>query len=325
MSGFSGGWIDESAVNPFRSRERLRARNPFESRTEVWRQVGLGGEVDREQAKRARGGVVVEFLLIAAVLVLFSQRKTLFPGYGEEVRIATVILLVGLGWALARSLAQGLAPALFRRLDPATAGTVGFMLRLLTIAMSLIVALRIAGVQPETLAVGGAFTAVVLGLAAQQTLGNVFAGTVLLTTRPFRVGERVRLTGGALAGNIEGVVGSLGLFYTTLVSGANRTMVPNSVMLQLAVSPLHEPERVSLRARFDARVTPGEVQRMLEHAITVPTRSRPDITLEELDRDDVIVRIEATPQSPADGAQLAGEVLAAVRPEPENGNGRGRR
>lgn len=300
----------------------FRSRNPFESRTEIWRQVGLGGEVDRGKAQRARGGILITLGLIAVVLFLFGQRKTLFPGYGEEVRIATVILLIGLGWALARSLAQGLAPTLMGRLDPATAGTVGFLLRLLTIVASAVLALRIAGVEARTLAVGGAFTAVVLGLAAQQTLGNLFAGTVLITTHPFRVGDRVRLTGGALAGSVEGIVGSLGLFYTTLVRGSNRTMVPNSVMLQLAISPLREPERVSLRARFDARVTPEEVQQMLERAITVPTRYPPDITLEELDGRDVIVRIEATPQSPADGARLAGEVLAAVRAEP-SANGAG--
>jgi hypothetical protein len=40
-------------------------------------------------------------------------------------------------------------------------------------------ALRLAGLQPETLAVGGAITAVILGLAAQQTVGNLIAGTVL--------------------------------------------------------------------------------------------------------------------------------------------------
>jgi hypothetical protein len=144
--------------------------NLFESRTEVWREVGLGGEVDRAQAKRAGGGVIITLALIVGVLVLFSQRRELFPGMGTEVRIATVVLLVMLGWALARSVAQDLAPALFRRLDPATAGTVGFLPRLLTIVASVIAALRIAGVQPEALAVGGAFTAIVLGLAAQQTI-----------------------------------------------------------------------------------------------------------------------------------------------------------
>jgi small conductance mechanosensitive channel len=293
---------------------RLRKRpNIFESRTEVWREVGLGGGVDRAQAKRARGGVVVLALLIGAVLVLFSQRKTLFPGYGTEARIATVIALMVLGVALARSLGRGLAPALFRRLDPGTAGTVGFLLRLATVLVSLIVALRIAGVQPETLAVGGAFTAVVVGLAAQQTLGNVFAGLVLLTTRPFRVGDRVRMQGGMLAGELEGVVSSLGLFHTTLLSGGNRILVPNNTVIQIAIVPIREPERVELRARFDSRVTPGEVQSMIERAITVPTRYPPDVTLEELDREEVVVKIAATPQSPADGAQLASEVQRAVR------------
>ncbi|MGH2955273.1 MAG: mechanosensitive ion channel family protein [Solirubrobacterales bacterium] len=186
-----------------------------------------------------------------------------------------------------------------------------------------VVALRIAGLDAGALAVGGAFTAVVLGLAAQQTLGNLFAGMVLLSARPFRVGERVRLIGGALAGKLEGIVGSLGLFYTTLVNGADRIMIPNSVLLQLAVVPLREPERVEMRARFGAHVTPSEVQQRLADSVSVPTRYPPDITLEELDRDEVVVRITATPLRPADGAQLASEVLAAARerdgtrPEPD--------
>ena len=60
------------------------------------------------------------------------------------------------------------------------------------------------------------FTAVVFGLAAQQTLGNLIAGMVLLSARPFRVGERVRLQAGAVGGSVEGIVSSLGLLYTTL-------------------------------------------------------------------------------------------------------------
>ena len=118
-----------------------------------------------------------------------------------------------------------------------------------------------------------------------------------------------------LAGDTEGIVSSLGLFHTTLISGGNRMLVPNATVIQVAIVPLREPERVELRARFDADVTPQEVQSMIERAITVPTRYPPDVTLEELDRDEVVVKIAATPQTPADGAQLAGEVLAAVRAE----------
>src|SRR5438128_1180374 len=94
-------------------------------------------------------------------------------------------------------------------------------------------------------AFSGLFAALVV-IAAQQALGGIFAGIVLQSTRPFRVGERVRLVGGALAGSLEGTVSSLGLFYTTLSQGADRLMVPNNVLLQLVVVPLREPEKVDL-------------------------------------------------------------------------------
>ena len=290
-----------------------RPRNPFESRTEVWRQVGLGSEIDAGSAQRARGGAVAIGLLIAAVLIAFANRRTLFPGGGDAIRVITVIALVVLGTALARQLGRGAAPMLMRRLNPAVAGTVGFAIRLLTVVIAFIVAARIAGLDAGTLAAGGAFTAVILGLAAQQTLGNLFAGLVLLSNRPFRVGDRVRLVGGAMAGSVEGIVSNLGLFYTTLVSGADRTMVPNNVLLQLAIVPLREPNRVEMRARFSDATTPGDIQRRLAETVSVPLRYPPDIALEELDHDEVVVRITATPLEPDAGAELAAEVLEAVR------------
>jgi small conductance mechanosensitive channel len=291
-----------------------RTRTAFESRTQVWREAGLGSEIDRAAARRGKSGALISLALIAAVLIGFSERKTLFPGHGLEAKIATVFLLVILGWALARSLGRGFAPALNSRLEPGTAGTIGFLVRLLTIMIVVVVALRIAGLKSGTLAVGGGFTAVVIGLAAQQVLGNLLAGVVLLTSRPFRVGERVKLHSGPLGGQIEGVVGQLGLFYTTLVSGADRIMVPNGVLIQCAVTPVREPERVELRARVGSETTPGEVQEMLEGSISVPLRYPPHIAVEELDRDDVVLRIVSTPLDPSDGAKLAEEVMAGVRP-----------
>jgi len=87
---------------------------------------------------------------------------------------------------------------------------------------------------------------------------------------------------------------------------------------------MREPERVELKARFDASTTPAEVQEMLSEGISVSTRYPPDISLEELDRDQVVIRIAATPTNPAQGAQLAGEILASVRDRSSrNGDGDG--
>jgi len=287
----------------------------FETRTHAWHEAGLGDELHAPKRRRHRaiGELLVLVAMIAGVLVAFSHRNELFPGHATTARFATVGALAVLGWLLARALGRDVGPVLFRRMDPGTSGTVGFMIRLITVVIVLIVALRIAGLHAATLAVGGAFTAVVVGLAAQKPLGNLFAGIVLQGTRPFRVGERVRLTGGPLAGSVEGTVSSLGLFYTSFVNGADRMMVPNGVVLDTAVVPLREPDRVDLRARFDTRVSPSEIQERLATSITVPTRYPPRISLEEVDRDGVVLRIAATPDSPSDGARLAEEILAVTR------------
>ena len=125
------------------------------------------------------------------------------------------------------------------------------------------------------------------------------------------------------------MVGQLGLFYTTLISGADRIMVPNSVVIGCAVIPLREPDRVELRARLDAGTSPRQVQETLEDRITVRLLYPPHVVVEELDSDEVVARIVSTPSNPADGAQLAEEVDEAVRsaaaaPATGNGNGNGR-
>jgi small-conductance mechanosensitive channel len=284
------------------------------SRRHFWRDVGLARQLSAQAVRRARMRFMLGALLSAAVLVVYADRRRLI-GLDEPIRIATAIAIIGLGWSLARDVGRWLQPALFRRLDQGTAGTVGFLIRLATTAVAVLVALRIAGLEPGTLAVGGAFTAVIVGLAAQQTLGNLFAGLILLSARPFRVGERVRLKGGNIGGQIEGVVSSLGLLYTIFASGEDSIMVPNNVVLNVAVIPLREPAGVDLRARLRPGVTPLDVQELFEEHVTTPVRGDPQITLEELDGEEVVVRIAATPERASDGPALASEVLAAVAPE----------
>jgi len=263
-------------------------------------------------ARKARREALVLGPLFAGVLVLHHHRNDITPGLGPYIQVFTVIALVIIGWVLAGDLGRLLGPVLLGRLDPATAGTVGFLIRLIAIGLAVLVALRIAGLPARTLAVGGAFTAVIVGLAAQQTLGNLFAGTVMLSARPFRVGERVRFQGGGLAGQIEGTVSSLGLLYVTLAHGADRMMVPNSVALACAVTPLREPDAVDFVARLRSGVRPSDVQRLLQRIVDVPTRTAPHIDLQSMDDDEVVVRITAVPVDPEDGWKLADQVLGAV-------------
>ncbi|MHB8658862.1 MAG: mechanosensitive ion channel domain-containing protein [Solirubrobacteraceae bacterium] len=304
--------------NRLTRRKDLHLERMFETRSEAWDKVGLAHNVSQREVRRAqREALALTPLLIAVLVVGFSPRS-LFglkdtSQWLTPFRIVTVLVLVVLGWAIARDVGKAAGPTFFRRMDPATAGTVGFLIRLTTIGITLILALSIAKVAPSAILAGSAFTAVVFGLAAQQTLGNLIAGVVLLSAQPFRVGERVRLQAGALGGRIEGVVSSLGLLYTTLARGEDRIMIPNNVVLAAAVMPLREPESVNVKVRLGSGIRPSHLQAVLDDQLTVATRTNAVVALEELDGDEVIVRVQATPERASDGAQLADQIIATLQ------------
>jgi small conductance mechanosensitive channel len=289
-------------------------RKMLDTQSHAWREVGLARQLSARAVRRARIETLLLLVLTAATAVLFVFRKELF-GLDAPIRLGAAAALLLLGFGLARDLGRIAGPALFRRMDPGTAGTVGFLIRLFFAVVATLVALRVAGLTNANLVPAAAATAVILGLAAQQTLGNLFAGVVLLSARPFVVGDRVRLQGGDLAGEMEGIVASLGLLHTVFSNGDDLIMVPNRTVLNVAIVPLREPAGVNLRARLRPGVTPLDIQQLLQHTVETPLRNEPRILLEEIDGDEVIVRIQATPESNSDGPRLASEVLAAIGPE----------
>lgn len=291
-----------------------RARKVFEPKTGEWRAVGLDAEIERHGTGFYLGEVVLLAITVAAVIFAIDHRGDgLSPASDLLVRLGAGLVLVCLGWALARALGQGIAPALLKRLDPATAGTLGFLLRLIAFVAVCFIALRAAGLSTTTLAAGGAFTAVIVGLAAQQTLGNLIAGVVLQSTRAFRAGDRVRFINGAFAGPIEGVVSQPGLLHTILVNGADRMLVPNREILAAAILPLREPAGVELQARFPVETgSPRQVQSALDEELRDKLRYPTHVVLEALEDDEVVLRIQAVPRSSSDGGHLAEEIIEEI-------------
>jgi len=280
-----------------------------------YKQSALGRLMTVEAARRAREArreALLMLVLGAAVVALWYLRDELF-GTDVPVRIIAALLLAAIGWRFARDIGRAMGPRLMRRFDPGTASTVSFLLQLFTLLVIVVFALRIVDLNPRAIALGGAVTAVVIGLAAQSTLGNVIAGIMLQASRPFRVGERVRLQGGTLGATVEGTVASQGLIYTVFARGNGTFMVPNNAALSATIVPLRTPAGVDVLARLRDGVLPSDLEDLLTREVSVPTRDDPDISLEEIYADAVVVRIQATPVSDADGPRLADEVLGVVR------------
>jgi small-conductance mechanosensitive channel len=120
----------------------------------------------------------------------------------------------------------------------AHAGVTRYALVLVGIFTALVIALNLASVPVGQLVLGGAVTGVLLGIAAQQSLANLFAGMVLLFARPFRVGDRVRFRAGALAGVLEGTVVDVSITYVRLETVDGLVFVPNSQALAAVVGPI---------------------------------------------------------------------------------------
>ena len=123
------------------------------------------------------------------------------------------------------------------RAGDSAASALGVAVSFVGYVIALFIALDLLAVPVQHLLIGGALTGVVLGIALQQVLGNVFAGLVLLFVRPFGVGDHIYVRTGSLNGPFDGVVTDIGLTYVTVIIDGRPTRIPNSAMLGSAVGP----------------------------------------------------------------------------------------
>jgi hypothetical protein len=145
-------------------------------------------------------------------------------------------LLVGvaaiLGITLVRSLVNVLADRATTYLGAARVRSARALISaVLYIVVALVIASQ-AQIDLTGIALSGAVTAVVVGIAAQTSLSNIIAGLVILFVRPFKVGQFVTVRAGTFGGTeYSGEVGEIALFYTTLLAGSREIRVPNNAMV----------------------------------------------------------------------------------------------
>jgi small-conductance mechanosensitive channel len=141
------------------------------------------------------------------------------------------------GLAATRSVANELTRISLTRAGAAAATPLRVGCLLFGYLIVVLTAMDLFALPVGNLLVGGAVTGMILGIAAQQSLSNLFAGLVLLFARPYIPGEKLRILSGAL-GTLDGTVTSVGLLYTTLSTQDGVLNIPNGALLAAAVGPL---------------------------------------------------------------------------------------
>ncbi len=97
--------------------------------------------------------------------------------------------------------------------------------------------LTVLGVSLDHLLIGAGVAGIILGVAAQQSLGNVFAAIVMLVARPFVVGDMIRIRSG-VTGVLDVRVLGIGLTYVTVETDDGLLRVPNSLLLAAGIGQL---------------------------------------------------------------------------------------
>jgi small-conductance mechanosensitive channel len=146
---------------------------------------------------------------------------------------AGIVLIAGI--IIVRLLASATRFAVERRRGDQRGAPLGLIVSGIGYLLLLLAVLSALRFKLDSLLLGGALTGVVIGIAAQQTLSNFFAGILLMVVRPFNVGDRVVLR--STLGEYEGVVRDINFFYVKLRTARGPVELPSSNVITAAIGP----------------------------------------------------------------------------------------
>src|SRR5215471_5633465 len=108
--------------------------------------------------------------------------------------------------------------------------------------------------------------AIILGLALQSTLGDVFSGLVLSLSQPYRPGDWISIEGG-----LDGRVIEMNWRATHVLTGRrDLAIVPNSTIAKSRIVNVSSPSGVhgvTITVQLDGKTAPSTGIEILEHAI----------------------------------------------------------
>lgn len=168
---------------------------------------------------------------------LFGWELNVPAGWVIVMVVGVAVTFVVFGIIAGRSIARELARVSTERAGVAAGSAIRLIVVIvayLTVGLGLLALLK---VDLGNLLVGGAVTGVVIGIAAQQTLGNFFAGLVLFFARPYVPGQRVKVHSGGLGGPFIGVIVGAGIMYTFIETKDGVISLPNAGLLASAIGP----------------------------------------------------------------------------------------
>jgi len=212
--------------------------------------------------------VSVVILLIGWTMVRYWLiSNSLAQGYIHFIDIG-VVVATGLGATI--TLVRLIARPIAIRVGPTYVTTFKLMLQLVglgLVATALILLSGPTGSSFLSALVGIGFFGIVLGLAAQSVLGNLFSGLMILAARPFNIDDRIALvtwqygkfapslSHGWLEPAYTGIVKGITLTYTRILTDSDTLLkVPNSIITQSLIMNIGYGRQGAIAEQFEAPI-----------------------------------------------------------------------
>jgi len=229
------------------------------------RQFDRPARVERVRRKTRPWKSIIALLLAIAAAVISHQARhdsgLLFSNTSHTTNQWIAYGTAALFLVFGSIATYGLAGKARELLEP-TAGTahaaiVRYAILIVGAFTTLVITLVLFGVDVSQLVLGGAITTIFVSIAAQQALGNVFAGLVLVFARPFKVGDEIRLRAGAIGGTLDGKVTDIGITYVRFRTDGSVMSIPNSQVLNAVVGPVPSEDEDPVVVENGRSGTPG--------------------------------------------------------------------
>lgn len=224
-----------------------------------------GGQVARIAHRAVFRTVALIGVLIATEAL--ALRPRLEAGTLAIVQSLMILIWVGAGIRGGRliieALSRGGAPPPWAR--PATAPLLNNMLRVFLVLVGAYAILLAWDVNVTGLVASAGIIGLALSFAAQDTLGNLFAGVAILVDQPYRIGDFIVLDSGE-----RGQVTHIGLRSTRLLTRDDEEVsIPNGIMGKAKIVNESGGPHVKYRLRVPIGVAYGSD---VDHVIDVLTR-----------------------------------------------------
>lgn len=226
--------------------------------------------------------VLTVIAVIASWIVIRSWLKTVLSISDQLVQLLDVLLVFAIGILIITVLSR-LITSRAADLEPSHINTIKLLLQSSSFAVILLIVFSITGTSLVTLLAGVGFFGIVIGLAAQTVLGNIFSGLMLIIFRPFKVGDRIALINwqygkfppsishGWLEPSYTGIVREVTVIYTRIFTDSNTILsIPNGVVSQSLVINLYHNKQGSVGTQFEVplRMDPDDLHKSLKDQLS---------------------------------------------------------